>query len=213
MKMEFSDRQAKIISIVKDQEPISGEEIAKKIGVARATLRNDLGVLTMVGILDAKPKVGYFYAGQMSQPLLFEKIFNTSVGELMGSPMIVKHDLSIYDGVVTLFMHDIGSLYVVNEAGELAGVVSRKDLLRATVNNVQLNTTPVAVIMTRSPNIITIKRNARILDAGHLLLQHKIDSLPVISETNEHQVVGKISKTTVMEYFIKSGIDIENNSN
>jgi len=210
--MDFSDRQTRIISIVKDHEPISGEEIAKKIGVSRATLRNDLGILTMVGVLDAKPKVGYFYTGQMPQPLLFEKIFNTKVKELMGQPMIVKHDLSIYDAVVTLFMHDIGSLYVINEAGELAGVVSRKDLLRATVNNIQLNSTPVAVIMTRSPNIITIKGRARVLDAGHLLLQHKIDSLPVVSEANEHEVVGKISKTTVMEYFIKSGIDIENSS-
>jgi len=211
--MDFSDRQAKIISIVKECEPISGEEIAKKIGVARATLRSDLAMLSMVGILDAKPKVGYFYTGQMPQPLLFEKIFNVLVDELMGQPMIVKHDLSIYDAVVTLFMHDIGSLYVINEEGQLAGVVSRKDLLRATVNNVQLNETPVAMIMTRSPNIITIKRNARVLDAGYLLLQHKIDSLPVTSEANEHEVVGKITKTTVMEYFIKSGIDIENSSN
>ena len=33
------------------------------LNVTRATLRSDLAILTMTGILDARPKVGYFYSG------------------------------------------------------------------------------------------------------------------------------------------------------
>ena len=208
--MDFSERQLKIISIVKQREPISGEEIAGILKVARATLRNDLAILTMVGVLDAKPKVGYFYAGQMPQPLIFKKLFDKKVEKLMGTPMMVKYNLSIYDAVVTLFMHDVGSLFIINEDGELAGVVSRKDLLRATINNVQLETTPIAVIMTRSPNVVTVTEDMRVLDAGYLIFQHKIDSLPVVSKENPLKVVGKITKTTITEYFIQFGMDMEN---
>ena len=208
--MNFSERQQKIIALVKQNEPISGDEIAKNLGVVKATLRSDLALLTMTGILDARPKVGYFYSGQMTRPLLFDELFHTKVERLMKQPMIVKQDTTIHDAIVTLFMYDSGSLYVTNEAGELAGVLSRKDLLRATIHNsTQLGSTPVAVIMTRSPNIITITQNVTILDAGALLLQHKIDSLPVVSETNETEIIGKITKTTITEYFIQSGLDIQ----
>lgn len=197
---------------MKNNEPISGEEIAKNLGVAKTTLRNDLAILTMTEVLDAKPKVGYFYSGQTTPPLLFDKLFQTNVESLMMPPMIVKQDMSVYDAIVTLFMYDVGSLYVTDDVGELSGVVSRKDLLRATINNTQMGSTPVAVIMTRSPNIITVKKDARVLDAGYLLLQHKIDSLPVVDQVNSSNVIGKITKTVITEYFIKSGLDIESNN-
>jgi len=210
--MNFSERQQKIIALVKQNEPISGEEIARNLGVVKATLRSDLALLTMTGMLDARPKVGYFYSGQAIQPLLFEELFHTKVESLMMPPMIVKQDTTIHDAIVTLFMYDSGSLYVTNDSGELSGVVSRKDLLRATLHNsTQLGTTPVAVIMTRSPNIITVTKNTHILDAGALLLKRKIDSLPVVSETSETEIIGKITKTTLTEYFIKAGLDIQNN--
>ena len=50
--LELTKRQLKIIEIVKDNQPISGETIAKKLGFSRATLRNDLSILTMTGLLD-----------------------------------------------------------------------------------------------------------------------------------------------------------------
>jgi len=207
--IDYSERQLKIISIVKNNEPISGEEIAKNLNLAKATLRNDLAILTMTKVLDAKPKVGYFYAGQTTSPLLFDKLFHTKIESLMMPPMIVKQDMTVYDAVVTLFMYDVGSLYTTNDQGELSGIVSRKDLLRATINNTQMASTPVAVIMTRSPNIITVKKNMHILDAGYLLLQHKIDSLPVVEETNDTEIIGKITKTIITEYFIKYGLDMD----
>lgn len=47
--MQFTDRQKEIIAIVKDQEPISGEAIAKQFGLSKSTLRSDLALLTMTG--------------------------------------------------------------------------------------------------------------------------------------------------------------------
>ncbi|MDD2361277.1 MAG: helix-turn-helix domain-containing protein, partial [Syntrophaceticus schinkii] len=53
-----------MIEIVKENTPITGEKIANKLNVRRATLRPDLAVLTMAGLLEARPRVGYFYSGK-----------------------------------------------------------------------------------------------------------------------------------------------------
>ena len=109
----------KIIEIVKEHQPISGETIAKQLGLSRATLRNDLSILTMTGLLDARPKVGYFYTGQTVEPLLFEKLYHTKVAEIMIPPLLISQTVSVYEAVTTLFMYDVGSLYVKNDQDEL----------------------------------------------------------------------------------------------
>jgi DNA-binding FadR family transcriptional regulator len=61
---------------VKKEGPITGEQIAEKLNLTRATLRPDLAILTMAGLLDARPRVGYFYSGKTSNQLLSEHIRN-----------------------------------------------------------------------------------------------------------------------------------------
>ena len=47
--MKLSPRQEEIVCLVKENQPITSEAIAEKIGVTRAALRADLAVLTMIG--------------------------------------------------------------------------------------------------------------------------------------------------------------------
>lgn len=208
--MELSQRQMKIIEIVKEHQPISGETIAKQLGLSRATLRNDLSILTMTGLLDARPKVGYFYTGQTVEPLLFEKLYHTKVAEIMIPPLLISQTVSIYEAVTTLFMYDVGSLYVKNDQDELIGVLSRKDLLRFAISNAAPEKTPVAMIMTRMPNIVTITPEETILTAGTLLGRHEVDTLPVVDPQEPKKVIGKITKTRLMNYFIQAGNDSDN---
>lgn len=208
--MELSQRQMKIIEIVKEHQPISGETIAKQLGLSRATLRNDLSILTMTGLLDARPKVGYFYTGQTVEPLLFEKLYHTKVAEVMIPPLLISQTVSVYEAVTTLFMYDVGSLYVKNDQDELIGVLSRKDLLRFSISNAAPEKTPVAMIMTRMPNIVTITPTETILTAGTLLGRHEVDTLPVVDPQEPKKVIGKITKTRLMNYFIQAGNDSDN---
>lgn len=208
--MELSQRQMKIIEIVKEHQPISGETIAKQLGLSRATLRNDLSILTMTGLLDARPKVGYFYTGQTVEPLLFEKLYYTKVAEVMIPPLLISQTVSVYEAVTTLFMYDVGSLYVKNDQDELIGVLSRKDLLRFAISNAAPEKTPVAMIMTRMPNIVTITPEETILTAGTLLGRHEVDTLPVVDPQEPKKVIGKITKTRLMNYFIQAGNDSDN---
>ncbi|ALS00445.1 transcriptional repressor CcpN [Enterococcus silesiacus] len=207
--MKLTSRQLEIIKIVKENEPISGESIAKILGLSRATLRSDLAILTMTGLLDARPKVGYFYTGQTIEPLLYEKLYKKTVKDIMLPPILIHQSTTVYDAVTNLFMYDVGSLYVKNDHDELNGVLSRKDLLRAAISNPNTEKTPVAMIMSRMPNIVTITSDRTILEAGGLLLQHSIDTLPVVEVDQPKKVIGKVTKTRLMAYFINAGNDIE----
>lgn len=155
--MELTTRQKKIIKIVKTDEPISADNIAKQLSLSKPTLRSDLAILTMTGILDARPKVGYFFSGQNFDPLLFDDLYEKKITEIMVPPINVKKETTVSDAVTMLFMHDVGTLYVV-ENDELLGVISRKDLLRSTISSTDTHTIPVAMIMTRMPMLLQFKK-------------------------------------------------------
>lgn len=203
--MELSERQKKIVEIVKENEPISGDNIASYLGLTKPTLRSDLAVLTMTGILDARPKVGYFYSGLTFEPLLQKQLFEMDIRDIIATPVLITPSTVVRDAVTQLFMYDTGTLYVVDETNkELQGVVSRKDLLRSLLNNHD-NNLPIAVLMTRMPNIIVGYEDMTVLEVGQLLVQHAIDSVPIVEREYPKQVVGKITKTRLIEHFIQMG--------
>ena len=104
--IQLNQRQQKIIEIVKQNQPITSENIASMLNVTRATLRSDLAILTMTGILDARPKVGYFYTGISQINLLGNDIKEKQVGDIMGMPVVVKKDVSLYDVIVEMFLSE-----------------------------------------------------------------------------------------------------------
>ena len=63
--ISLTERQKKIAEMVRERGPITGESIAQNLNVTRAALRSDLAILVMSGVLDARPKVGYFYTGKI----------------------------------------------------------------------------------------------------------------------------------------------------
>ena len=210
--IELTERQKRIVSIVKDQEPITGEQIAEQLSLSRAALRSDLAILTMSHILEAKPRVGYFYSGQQYDYLVRSRIRQIRVDEVKSMPSVIRDDLCVYDAIVSLFLEDIGTLFVVDGKGALTGVVSRKDLLQAAMGGGDLHQMPVNVIMTRMPNVITVTPEEAVYEAARRIVQHEVDALPVVrpleQETGETmgktewQVVGRITKTTLARLFV-----------
>jgi predicted transcriptional regulator len=102
--------------------------------VTRAALRSDLAILVMSGILDARPKVGYYYTGKNTLGMLMEEISGIRVRDIQSVPIALHNDKTAYDAVVTMFLEDVGTVFVVADKSILLGVVSRKDLLKAAIN-------------------------------------------------------------------------------
>ena len=128
--IELNKRQDAILQIVKENGPITGEHIAERLGLTRATLRPDLAILTMAGFLDARPRVGYFYAGKKSVVSITESMMNLKVKDFQSIPVVVLDNMTVYDAICHMFLEDVGTLFVVDKDSYLQGVLSRKDLLR-----------------------------------------------------------------------------------
>ena len=206
--LKLSERQKKIVEIVKEHQPVSGEKISELLDISRATLRSDLSFLTLVGILKATPKVGYTYSGSDLETLFFFDTFRKEVAEIMTSPVLVSHDSFIQDAIITLFMYDADVLYVIDEHKLLLGISSRKDLLRASLNT-NIDSTPVAVCMTRMPHIKTCYKDMNILEAAAVLQDFAIDSLPIVDEDNERRILGTVTKSALLDYIIQEARSAE----
>lgn len=187
-------------------EPITGEQLAESLGVAKPTLRSDLAILVMIGMIGAKPKVGYFLGSSISASGENLKHLRTlKIKDVLGVPIIIRETTTVQDAVVTLFLENVGSLIVTNPQGELTGVVSRKDLLKIALGNQQAPQMPVSLVMTREPNIITMRPDDTVIDAAEKMIQHQIDTLPILDEgaNGQMEIVGRVTKTTMTRVLVE----------
>ena len=208
-KIEHNKRQEQIVEIVKENGPITGEQIADHLHLTRATLRPDLAILTMAGFLEARPRVGYYYTGKQDTQHLAEELKKLQVKDHQSIPIVVSVNVSVYDAICTMFLEDVGTLFVVDDQTYLVGVLSRKDLLRASLGKQDLTSIPVNIIMTRMPNITTCRQDDLIVDVANALIDKQIDALPVVKDTgNGFEVIGRITKTNMTKILVSFANDV-----
>lgn len=206
--IELNKRQEHILQIVKDNGPITGENIAEQLNLTRATLRPDLAILTMAGFLDARPRVGYFYTGKSGNQLMTESLKKIYVRDFQSIPVVVSENVSVYDAICTMFLEDVGTLFVVDQSSLLVGVLSRKDLLRASIGKQELSTIPVNIIMTRMPNITMCEKEDLLIDIAKKLIEKQIDALPVVKKSDKgYEVIGRVTKSNITKAFLALGND------
>jgi CBS domain-containing protein len=209
--IELTERQLEIVAVVERHAPITGEQIAEMLHVSRPTIRSDLSLLVMLGYLDAKPKVGYFLgtASRSGDPASVSRLLDKKVKDVQGRPVMIRETATIHDAVVALFLENVGSLIVTDEDGLLAGIVSRKDLLKVTLGNPAASSMPVSLIMTRQPNIVTAAPDDTVWEAARRMIRHEVDALPVVvPAARQHapealEVVGRITKTTMTRLLLE----------
>ena len=200
--IEFTSRQKQIIELVKKYQPITSEQLAAKLNMTRAALRPDLTILTMSDMLEARPKVGYFYSGKIINDIGHDFIKSIKVAEIKSSAVVMDESATVYDSIVMLFLRDAGTIYVQSK-GALSGVVSRKDFIKIAIGNNDIHNMPIGMIMTRMPNIVYIFDNDSAYDAVVKLITHEIDSIPVVEPfkdsdgKEQFKITGKVSKTNV----------------
>ncbi|MPL69261.1 Transcriptional repressor CcpN [bioreactor metagenome] len=206
--IELTPRQSTILDIVKTYGPITGNQIAEKVNLSRAALRPDLAILTRSGLLGVRPRVGYYVTGKNPTDLIASTLGRFRVGEIHSIPIVVRENCSVYDAIVTMFIEDVGTVFIVSEGSCLEGVVSRKDLLKSTMGGKNISDMPVTVVMTRMPNIIVTSPQESVLRAAQKLITHQVDSLPVVDAVQVNgkeklQVVGRFTKTNITRLFVQ----------
>ena len=106
-----------------------------------------------------------------------------------------------------MFLSDVGSIFVIDDNENLCGIVSRKDLLKATIGGSDINKIPVGMIMTRTPNVVTANKDDDIILATKKIIEHEVDSIPVVEanedDENHVKVIGRLSKTNITKLFLE----------
>ena len=127
--------------------------------------------------------------------------------KIVNMPVVIKQDTNIYDSIVTMFLSDVGSVFIIDENENLCGIVSRKDLLKATIGSADINKMPVGMVMTRTPNVITTNKEDDVVLAAKKIIEHEVDSIPVVEineeDTNQIKVIGRLSKTNITKLFLE----------
>lgn len=206
--IELSERQQTILRIVEEEGPITGQQIAERLYLSRAALRPDLAILSMAGLLDARPRVGYYATGKSPSDLFAGLLSEVTIGDEKSRPIVIEQTASVYDAVVMMFMEDVGSLIVVAEGDYIEGIISRKDLLKAAIGPKNLTELPVKVAMTRMPNIIMATADESVLRGAKRLIEHQIDTLPVVEPVvadgqERFRVIGRFTKSNITQLFVR----------
>ena len=189
--MDLTERQRKILMMLREKSLLSGDEIAQNLNVTKSALRTDFSILTRLKLITAKQNKGYIY----------NKCTIKRVRDCMSPQNSIDIRTSVYDAIIHLFNYDLGTLVVV-ENEKLVGIISRKDLLKAALNGKNIERIPVSMIMTRMPNIVHCFEDDNIIEAIEKLIKHEIDSLPVLrKEKGKLSLVGRFTKTNVTKLF------------
>jgi len=210
IKIQLTERQEQILKIVQERGPIIGVDIADSLGVVRSTLRPDFAFLTKSGFLEARPRVGYYYTGKRLISQVTEYVKKLKVKDWKSAPVVVDEGATVYDAIVNLFQNDVGSLYIISDGGILEGVVSRKDLLKIVLGQADIHKIPISIVMTRMPNVVSINVEDSLWSAAKKLVDHEIDSLPVVKPAFQNgreglEVIGRITKTNITLAFVQMG--------
>ena len=104
-------------------------------------------------------------------------------------------------------MYNTDILYAIDN-NSLVGVVTKKDLLKISINGKDLEKIPVSLVMTRMPNIIYLYSKSSIYDGIQKLNYHQIDNIPIVKSMEENgknilKVIGQFSKTTACNLFFE----------
>lgn len=93
-----------------------------------------------------------------------------------------RSDDTVADAVATLMAHNIGALVVLDDTGEVAGILSERDVVRhlATTKTADLLAEPVTTCMTGKP--ITCKPRDSLDHLMAIMTEHRVRHVPVCED-------------------------------
>ena len=120
------------------------------------------------------------------------------VARLMSSGVVtVTPDTLVEDAAELLLEEGIGSLVVVDDDNQLAGILTSTDFVRIVRDSEPKAETTVERYMTEG--VVTAEAGEPIREAADRLITYEIHHLPVVDE--EEGVIGMLSTTDLAAYF------------
>ncbi|MCF6349778.1 MAG: IMP dehydrogenase [Flavobacteriaceae bacterium] len=118
------------------------------------------------------------------------KVKRSEAGMII-DPITVKKEATVFDAKELMQKYKIGGIPVVNDKGELIGIITNRDLRFETELNKQIDE-----VMTKE-NLITTKKGTSLAQAEKILQNYKIEKLPVVDAQNK--LVGLITYRDIIK--------------
>jgi CBS domain-containing protein len=103
-------------------------------------------------------------------------------------------NISVREAIELLFKRHIGSLVIIDDAGNCIGIFTERDAIRVVAQNVSLDAV-LEKAMTKNP--FTVNEDSTFEEAKSIIKLHKIRHLPVTS--TEGKLVGLISVRNILD--------------
>lgn len=126
-------------------------------------------------------------AGQSEQ---VRKVKRSESGMIM-DPVILTESATVQEAITLMKENKIGGIPIVKKNGELAGIVTNRDLTFEKKMD-----RPIAEVMTKE-NLIIAKQGTDLKKAEAILRENKIEKLPIID--SHHKLVGLITFKDIMK--------------
>jgi CBS domain-containing protein len=127
-----------------------------------------------------------------------ESLFSTEI-------LRTAQDATLAQVAEAMVAHDVGSLLVF-DAGDLVGVITERDIVRAAVRVPDLSRVRVSEYMTPDPWVVPVQWTAR--QVATRMINHAIRHAPV---TRDGEVIGVVSSFDLLAHLALSDDDAGNN--
>ncbi|MFB6166297.1 MAG: CBS domain-containing protein [Haloarculaceae archaeon] len=111
-------------------------------------------------------------------------------------PTTVTEDTLVEEAAATMLEAGIGSVLVVDDAGELRGILTSTDFVRIVAEHDPKDQTPVGDYM--STELVTTSAQDNIHDAADMMIENDLHHLPVVDE--DAGLIGIITTTDLAAY-------------
>ena len=194
------------------EEWITTREAADRLGVTTARVRQ----MVAENQLGAK-KIGGKYRGQWQVKAgdVNERIFekgdkNTMIVKnwMTRNPITATPKTNYNQALRLMEQNHIGHLPILNERGDLIGIVARGDMLRAEPSPVStLSIYEIASLLDKvtmdkimTTPVLALDENCSITNAARFMLEHELDCFPVMSED---KLSGIITYKDIFKTFVE----------
>lgn len=113
--------------------------------------------------------------------------------DIMSAPAhSVQKSSSVSEAIATMKKFGFRHLPVVDPSDHLVGILSERELVEAKAISL------CSQLMI--PKVIVALQSARIQEIAHIMLQEKINALPIVND--QHRIVGIITQSDILKYII-----------
>ena len=100
----------------------------------------------------------------------------------------IRPEQTVREALGLFIRHNIGALVVLDDAGQLIGLLSERDIIRAAPMNEAIFSRPVREVMTREP--VTAVPQDDLMSVANTMTEMRIRHLPVV---DQGRLVGIVS--------------------